>query len=426
MRERPFDVAVLGAGIAGLSAAHALVQAGRHVALIEARPRVGGRIYSVTTDAGNLPVELGAEFVHGKPEELWQLISSAGVTAFELDGDMFDFFEGQLRPAERSGDFSILEELPTDKDWTFSEWIEQQQFPPAKARSVASYVEGFNAADAGIIGTAALAKQQQAEDAIEGSRLFRIKEGYVSLAEYLLRQMKQAGGELFLSTVVDTVTWKRGNVRVQANSHDGPTLFSARQCIITLPLGVLQAGSVRFDPVPESHMQAAGKLAMGSVKKIIFVFRERFWAAQYPDASFIFSENDLPGVWWTPSPDASPTITGWIGGPRTQESSIATHEALRHKALAALAKLFSLSVEEIEYHLHSWHIHDWDHDPFSRGAYSYVPKDALPALDILTQPIEDTLFLAGEHTDLTGHWGTVHAAIGTGLRAARQAQSSAR
>lgn len=423
MSDSFFDALILGAGVSGLTAAQALAHAGRRVAVIEARPRIGGRIDSIRAEGSGLPIELGAEFVHGRPEELWRLISQAGAATFELDGEMLNFADGQLKPSDRDEDFSILDKLPEEPDQSFADWIRQQPFPPETVRSLTSYVEGFNAADANVIGTASLAQQQRAEKAIEGDRIFRVKEGYAFLADALLRQVKKDGGELFLSTIADTVSWKRGFVQVHArNGERGePLLLSGRQCIVTLPLGVLQAGSVRFDPVPEEQMRAAQRLAMGSVKKIIFVFRGRFWEADYPEASFFFSESDLPSVWWTASPDTSPTLTGWIGGTRAQDPGIADQENLLRNSLATLAKIFALPAQQLRDDLVSWHMHDWSQDPFSRGAYSYVPKDGLEAVRVLTQPVDDTLFFAGEHTDLTGHWGTVHAAMRSGLRAAQQA-----
>ena len=82
-----FEAIVIGAGVAGLAAARTLAEAGRRVALIEARERVGGRIHTVQAIQGDLPVELGAEFIHGLPEELIDLVDEAGLTRFELDGD---------------------------------------------------------------------------------------------------------------------------------------------------------------------------------------------------------------------------------------------------------------------------------------------------------------------------------------------------
>lgn len=417
------DVLVLGAGIAGLAAARTLAEAGRSVILVEARNRVGGRILSLHADGSPLPVELGAEFIHGRAPELWQLIEEAGLPTYELDGRHLCFQENILAECEHSSTFQILEDLSEDApDLSFAEWIAQKKVPANVAESAISFVQGFNAADAQRIGTAALAKQQAAEDAIEGFRAFRIESGYAALAEYLLNKFKQAGGQISLSTVVESIAWERGAIRVKAviGSDGTSETFEAAQCVVALPLGVLQSGSVHFNPAPASAMQAAAQLAMGTAKRITFVFREPFWHTQYPEAGFIFAQNELPGVWWTPAPNAAPLLTGWIGGPRALNASVAESKNFSDVALQTLAKLFAVSEKDLRELVVSWHTHDWQHDPFSRGAYSYAPKGALHASDAMTAPVESTLFFAGEHTDTTGHWGTVHGALRSGLRAAKQ------
>jgi monoamine oxidase len=423
--ELEFDSLVVGAGIAGLSAARVLAEGGKRVALVEARSRVGGRIHSVQTNACDLPIELGAEFVHGRPAELLQLISEAGKKYFELGGRFLCAQDGRLEDCAFDEAFSVLHDLPEEPDQSFAEWMARRHYPPEVFRWTTSYVEGFNAADAKVISTKSLAVQQRAEDSIEGDRIFRVEEGYSAIVEYLARKFEEAGGSLFLAVPVDTIRWGRGSVRISGgSSHDGkPRQFRGRQCIITLPLGVMHAAAIHFDPIPERAMKAAQRLAMGAAKRITLVFRERFWAGNYPDASFIFAGDGqaLPSTWWSASPRNTAMLTGWVGGPRTQEPAIASERDLMRTSVATLARIFSLTVEEISSQLLSWHSHDWQADPFSRGAYTYVPKGALHASSILAEPVEDTLFFAGEHSDVTGHWGTVHGALRSGLRAAGQA-----
>jgi monoamine oxidase len=95
-------------------------------------------------------------------------------------------------------------------------------------------------------------------------------------------------------------------------------------------------------------------------------------------------------------------------------------EALLNQCLGTLAKVFDCSLAELKGLLLSWHVHDWDGDEYTRGAYSYVPVNALDAPQKLARPVEDTLFFAGEHTDTSGRWGTVHAALATGSLAAQR------
>jgi monoamine oxidase len=85
-----------------------------------------------------------------------------------------------------------------------------------------------------------------------------------------------------------------------------------------------------------------------------------------------------------------------------------------------LAAALGRPATELQTRLLSCHSHDWQSDPFARGAYSYAPAGALDASARLTAPVEGTLFFAGEHTDTEGHWGTVHGALASGLRAAAQ------
>src|SRR5271170_2662785 len=90
------DIVILGAGIAGLAAARKLAEAGLSVILLEARGRIGGRIFTMRTPAADLPIELGAEFVHGRPPELLNLIEEAGLTFFEREGEFVCYEDGKL------------------------------------------------------------------------------------------------------------------------------------------------------------------------------------------------------------------------------------------------------------------------------------------------------------------------------------------
>jgi monoamine oxidase len=130
-------------------------------------------------------------------------------------------------------------------------------------------------------------------------------------------------------------------------------------------------------------------------------------------------------------PDTAAMITAWVAGPKVAliESAPATPakpDALLQRCLGTLANAFGLSTTSLEQLLLSWHCHDWQADLLARGAYSYVPAGAIDASAQLTEPVEDTLYFAGEHTDTTGHWGTVHAAVRSGLRVAAQLQGGTR
>lgn len=429
------EVLILGAGIAGLAAARALIERGLRVVVLEGRDRVGGRIHTLQTDEG--VVELGAEFVHGRAPELWALIEEAGAKTAERSGSMLrESWDGELCEDERAEDgglFDPLEQLADlTNDMTFEEWLATSDVPQQQRPALRGYVEGFNAADAGRISAMSLGVQQKAEEAIDGERAWHITGGYSQLTTYLANRVCEMGGEIRLNSAVRSVRWTTGEVTVETTADT----FRAEQCVVTLPLGVLQQvnqeGGVQFEPEPDA-LQHARRLAMGAAERFTLTFRQRWWekstrldSKALHDMSFLFTPQRTPPVWWTahPEPEALPRLTGWAGGPRARQLTGRSPEDLGRAACSELAKVFALPEQLLREALMATHRHDWALDPFSRGAYSYVAAGVLDAPAAMTRPEAGTLFFAGEHTDITGHWGTVHAALRSGLRAATQIEAA--
>ncbi len=432
--EQTVDVLVLGAGIAGLAAARSLVERGMRPLVLEARARVGGRIYSLQTSEG--VVELGAEFVHGRDPQLWALIDEAKAQTVERNGAMLrETAPGELTQDEDIEDslFAPLDQLADlPQDMSFEEWLASSNLPKQQHAALRSYVEGFNAADASRISALSLGLQQKAEDSIEGDRAWHVRGGYSQLAIYLANRVRKLGGEIRLGCIIQSVRWSAGEVVVETNHG----IFRAARCIVTLPLGVLQRvnrdGGIVFEPEPAAIAHAR-RLAMGSAERLTMIFREPWWEQSkrvnkksLQTMSFLFTFRRSPPVWWTPYPEpqALPTLTGWVGGPRAAKLIGRDAEELGEQACRELAEVFGLPEQQIRDALMATHKHDWELDPFAFGAYSYVPAGAVDAPAAMAEPECNTLFFAGEHTDTTGHWGTVHAALGTGLRAARQVFNS--
>lgn len=170
-------------------------------------------------------------------------------------------------------------------------------------------------------------------------------------------------------------------------------------------------------------------MAMGQVVRFTLVFRSRWWErAAQPDASalrslsFVLTRQRQPPVWWTrhPEQETYPTLVGWSGGPRSEPLRGKSAQQLGETACDELAQVFGLPREVVQAELLGTYTYDWSEDRFARGSYSYVRTGATDASLAMTVPEADTLFFAGEHTDTTGHWGTVHAALRSGLRAAEQ------
>jgi monoamine oxidase len=424
------QVIVIGAGMAGLTAARALSERGVGVTVIEARERVGGRVFSQAI--GGVVIELGAEFVHGRPPELWALIDESGVATVERDGTMLRaHVDGAIDEDDPRQDtmFETIEALREydGPDRTFAEYLVDRPMDRDDRAMLLGYVEGFNAADATRIGIRGLGIQQAAEEAIEGDRAWHVRGGYVQLAEHLAGRVRELGGQILHGEAVRSVQWQPGLVRVVTDAG----VHEASQCVVTLPLGVLQrvnAGGVEMTPEPVA-IASARRLAMGQAARFTMMFRRRWWedatalfsTDRLRQMSFLFSPAELPSVWWTQHGETdNAVLTGWVGGPRSATLAGRSAAELGAEGCRTLAKIFGLPVEDVSGELISTHTHDWTNDPLSLGAYSYIPAGASEAPRAMTVPEQGTIFFAGEHTDITGNWGTVHAAIRSGLRAAEQ------
>jgi monoamine oxidase len=426
------DVLVVGAGMAGLTAARALAERGVKVCVVEAQDRVGGRVLSRKSAAGGT-VELGAEFVHGRAPELWALITEAGLETVQRDGARLreQWGGGVEEDGPQDGSmFAPLEDLKdfAGDDVPFSDWLNKSNVCEEDRAALMGYVEGFNAADAKRIGVKSLGAQQRAEDAIEADRSWHIVGGYGQLGEYLAAKVRELGVDLRLGCEVTAVHWEPGLVRLETS--DGEMV--AAKCVMTLPLGVLQRvnchGGVRMEPQP-SAVAAARQMAMGHAVRFTMVFREPWWERSeacrkeaLQKMSFLFTSQRVPPVWWTghPENEVMSTLTGWVGGPRAVALEGKSPAALGQEACVELAQVFGLKLATVTAALMETHVHDWTTDRFALGAYSYVPAGAMDAPKAMATAEAETMYFAGEHTDLTANWGTVHAAIGSGWRTARQ------
>jgi monoamine oxidase len=330
--------------------------------------------------------------------------------------------------------FELLDELADyahlQGDMTFDDFLAERRPDAETAERARSFVEGFNAADARKIGIIALARQQQAEEEIDGHQSARSIHGYDLLPQHLARRVEQAGGSIVLRSPVISLNWKLGSVTVQTASTDpssDPASFSASKVILTLPLGVLKARSVVFRPEPSRILWAADRMETGSARRLVLLFRTSFWKTntppnmqemRFPDMRFLFAPAMTPATYWTQHPGDTPMLVAWVGGPKAD--AVGTPDQFLAKTLRGLESIFSLAPHSLDAELRNWYTHDWQSDPYTLGAYSYAPIGAFDCSEAMTLPLSKTLFFAGEHTDITGHWGTVHGALRSGFRAAKQ------
>ena len=436
------DVVVIGAGASGLAAAAALARARRSALVLEARDRIGGRVWSHPEPGLAVPVELGAEFIHGRAEITFALLEKAGVAAVDCAGrsrgERWTLREGKLEPSDDlfAEIRHALKRIPRlRKDIPFETFVQRHLAKEVSAEACAfarMRAQGYDAVDTKRASAQALVEEWSGGGPEEMPQ-FRPTGGYGSLLAHLVGGLRGSNVELQLNTVVEAVRWARGSVNVSGTFLGRPFEVRAKRAIVTLPVGVMQApanapGAVRFNPALAEKRDALRHLAPGPVIKVCLRFRTAFWeklhGGRYRNVAFFHARQASFPTFWTALPVRTPLLVAWAGGPRGAALSGAPKAKVVEHALESLTALFG-GRAKIEGELESAWMHDWQNDPYARGAYSYVTVGGGKAGETLAKPMRNTLFFAGEATD-DEEEATVAAALHSGERAAREVLASLR
>lgn len=414
------DIAIIGAGMAGLTAARELARAGKSVALFEASTRCGGRAYSLNTDAG--AVELGAEFVHGSPAVTLRLAEEAGVRLLPIVDRHFEKIGKRFRPIADAWRplAQVLEQLPgSDFDCTAEVFLRERGIDPETSERFRHLVEGFEAAPINEIGIRSL--QVDSSSLSGDASQYRVEGGYKQLVNHLLHGALEAGVRLHLAAPVAEVAWRPGGP-ISLGFREPSSSFHARACVIAVPISVLQAplndDGLAFSPAVPLWAEALTQLGMGQACRVTLRLSPSLHA-DAPVDSFIHLADSPFETFWCEQRGADTWWTAWAGGPKAQKLAALTEEEQKERASSALARLLDCDPETLAAATRSVHHHDFSNDVCARGAYAFARPFGSRAADALSTAIQSTLYLAGEATD-DEHPGTVAGAIASGLRAARQ------
>jgi monoamine oxidase len=379
------------------------------LAIFEARDRIGGRILTHRDPLSPLPIELGAEFVHGQAPEILGIASRIPIPLCDVTWNPVERRAGKWRNDidQESESESILEEAVRYRgpDMTWADFAAQSKASASQKKSATRFVEGFNAARADRISLLSIQQDTLAARAMGDERQFRIPSGYDRIPRFLANRLETP---VWLSTPVHRIAWSDGRVKINGE-------LTARAAVITLPLGVLQARSVAFEPLP-APVRAALDIECGHVFRVVLRFDDPLWEKipDLADAGFLFTDSEPFPTWWTTLPLRTPLIAAWCAGPHV-DGLPDSSEQIAREAIKGLGQLLRRNVEV---HVRAWYLHNWRDDPWARCAYSYARAGRLAAREELAAPAGNTLFFAGEAADVEGHSGTVHGAIRSGRRAA--------
>ncbi|NYI99389.1 monoamine oxidase [Nocardioides thalensis] len=422
-----YDSIVVGAGVAGLTAARLLARAGQRVVVPEARERVGGRLLTDRRD-GHV-TDLGASWIHGVDDNpLVDVVRAAGmpmaeftVGSFQPDGRPIAYYDpdGVRLSAEQARLFAedvhtVDEHLAhtiaasstgDSYETVVEEALGRLDWPSERAERVREFLRHRTEEQYGVW-IADLDAHGLDDDQVDGDEVV-FPQGYDRLATYLAE-----GLDVRLGHVVDRVRWATDGVTV---SGDFGT-FRADRVVVTVPIGVLKSPGFAIEPpLPEPLAGAVERLEMNDFEKVVLGFAERFWDA---DVYAVRRQGDA-GRWWhswydLTRVDGAPTLLTFAAGPCARAIRDWDDDAVVASALAALREIYGDAVTTPD----RVHVTRWRDDPFARGSYAYLTVGASPDdHDVLATPVGGVLHLAGEAT-WTEDPATVTAALRSGHRAA--------
>ena len=419
------DIIIIGAGAAGLITALELAKAGQKVIVLEAKDRIGGRCFTFSGDNFTVPVELGAEFIHGELPLTLKLLKEAQIKHEAVSGESFQSKNGEIVKSEffmENWDTfeKALQEVQEDQSLeTFLQQYFHEEKYATLRKSIIQFAAGYDTADPARVSLFSLRDEWLGDH--EEETQFRIPGGYVQLMDDLAKQIKDLGGEIYLENVVRQVNWQPNSVEVIANQHAS---FTGKKLVLTVPLGVLvlggnEIGAITFNPDLPKQRKAATEMGFGAIIKVLMEFTDPFWKDQgLTNLQFLFSEEKIP-TWWTQNPQQNNLLTGWLGGkPQDEMQHLSDGEILK-EAILSLAHIFNADASFIEQKLVAAKVYNWTADHFARGSYSYATLDTKHAREILKKPIAQTIYFSGEALYEGEQLGTVEAALVSGLEVAK-------
>ena len=411
---------IIGGGIAGLAAALELTKHNIPTTVLEVKSRFGGRIQTIRR--GGVAIEYGAEFIHGRSKPLLDAIQHAGLSTQTVPDANRTFEDGKFHDANTWNVVSdVLNRVDIHApDCSIDAFLAGQVLDDRTRTLVKNFVTGFDAAHTDRISAHACRRAEYSAERMNLDKQMRVVEGYSALVDYFVREIEARGGRLITGAKVRRIRWEKGNVEALAGVADGEDTFRGHVAVVTLPVGVLKAGDVTFEPSLPDKIEAANGLEFGNAVKIIFHFRDSSWN----DFGFIHVPDAHIPTWW--SDPRGPIVTGWAGGTHADALLALPSDQLGATGLEILSKILfdGAPVSLLRRCLLAIHYYNWADDPDIRGAYSYIPVNGLDLPKLLAAPVAGTLFFAGEATVKDAQTGTVFGALETGMRAAQEILSS--
>jgi len=435
------DVLVIGAGFSGLSAADHVRALGHRCLVLEATDHAGGRARSGEALGSGRPNELGALMIHGRTAVTHGWAKRFGLAvrplpvlrrtcfAYHRKVGRYPWFALPFHPvigarAAIAGYRTIPRALLRydGPDCSLAA-LEDEWKVSGRTRLLVDLLHAHTyATDSDTVGVRGSAEEDREASETYYFHNFQLVAGYSALAR---RVAEHLGSAIRFGRAVTRVLRSETGVEVRATTVQGEEVYRARTVIVTIPLGVLKAGAVEFDPpLPEAKRKAIGRIAFGDGYAVSMRLRGGTMRSRLGNFSLLWG--GTASTFYRPTVDLnapSDVLTAFTVGREARRRAYLGRDELIAATLAEWAEVAPKgatlgAVEESDVHL-------WTLDPWTRGAYSFLPVGgSLADRRELAAPVDGRLFFAGEATNLTGESATVSGAILSGHRAAEEAVAS--
>jgi len=399
------DIAIIGAGAAGLGAAHALKGSGLSSIVLEARMRVGGRGHTVMASP-DVTFDLGCGWLHSADQN--SFVPIAGQLNFEIDKALppwRDRSVGKAFPQEQRMEFiraldefydRAYEAAKSGRDSAANRYLKPGNRWNPMIDAISTYINGCELDQVSILDM----------DAYEDTNInWRVRRGYGAL-------MAAYGSRLPLALNCEVTLIDHSGKMLRIETSKGT--LTAKKVIVTVPTNLIAEEAIRFHPALPAKVEAAAGLPLGLADKVTLALDE---------PSGLPKEGNLRGATMRTEmgtfhlrPFGQPCIEGFYGGRFAQALEDAGDGAVAAQSIDEIASFLG---NDIRRKLRPLKESRWAHDPFARGSYSHALPGHAGKRAVLAAPVDGRLFFAGEATS-PNFFSTAHGARDSGERAAKE------
>lgn len=411
------NICVIGAGLSGLYAAYLLKNEGFEVKVLEASDKAGGRIRTLQGFA-EAPVELGAEYIHGQYSLFYNYVEYLGTAYAVQKGKSYLYHNGRVRNLKKLAreNNHIKKALKFfDKQWkyrgeevTVETYLARQEWYPEARDLMEVFAAEFGTSNQRL-GMRSLAINESRWTS--GNKDFKAKAGlYSTLQEFL----DCLADDIQYNTPVVTVDYAAGKPLVEDLAGN---LYRPDVVLITVPLGILKEGSLKFQPeLPVAKRHAITTLGIDNVIKVVMKFKKSFWKKKMFE---LYGGRVCPLYYvpWTRTEDTENLLVGYITGEKAEQMQQTRNNSIE-PVVNELDTMFGQKIASAN--LEKYAFMDWGSEQYIKGGYSYDTPLSEGLREELARPVGGTVFFAGEATEFNGHNATLQGAMHSAERAVNE------